>query len=174
MSLTATTEREHATSDRAKQLERLFEHFYPVHYKIGMAIESILCGDVLTRKQFAVLWMIHSSGEEGEWMARKSIEKRLRSWTEIDSTAISKVLGELSSPPLAFVELRPSPRSAREKRVHLTSEGKAYIARMSEKALSYINALMADMSHAVMAGGVRYLDELSAGFDKLEASGDEA
>lgn len=171
MSVFESTPSENSDPERQAQLHQLFAHFYPVHYKIGMAIESILCANVLTRKQFAVLWMIHSSGEGGKWMARKSIEERLKSWLEIDTTAISKVLRELSSPPLGVVELVPSPQSAREKRVVLTEAGSLYIARVSKEALKFVGALMEDMPEDVMAGGIRYLDELSAGFDKLERSG---
>lgn len=145
----------------------LLEFFYPVHYQMGTALEEVLSGGVLSRKQVAILWLIRSEGLEGREMRRKDIETALRTWFEISSSAVSKALREMFGPPLAFVEIRESPDSGREKLVSLTPRGDAFLAETTEKGERYVARLVEKMPAEVMSGGAAYLRQLTEGYQRM-------
>jgi len=98
----------------------LLGFYYPVHYRTGMDLESVMCQGRISRKQAAILWLIHSRGVPQGWVRRKEIEARLVSWFESSNSSISKLLRGLSKPPLSLVKQAESPDSGREKVVRLT------------------------------------------------------
>ncbi|MGH7880828.1 MAG: hypothetical protein ACREQD_15235, partial [Candidatus Binataceae bacterium] len=59
-----------ADGSTERRVTELLELFYPVHYKTGIAFEDAMRGDKLTRKQTAILWLIHSEGVEKRQMRR--------------------------------------------------------------------------------------------------------
>ena len=65
-----------------------------------MALEDALRGGIFTRKQSAILWMIHSAGEDGRRMRRKDIVRSMQSWFEVTNSGLSKAIRGMARPPL--------------------------------------------------------------------------
>src|SRR6266446_4048887 len=132
--MTASARQASGTADPAAEL---LELFYPVHYKGGMALEDAMRGGRLSRKQMAILWLIHSEGEQGRRMRRKEIERLIQTWFEVSSSAITKALRGMARPPLSLVQIVEDPQSAREKLVRLTAKGERFLATMVAEGLKF-------------------------------------
>lgn len=65
-------------------------------------------------KQAAILWLIHSRADAAGWVRRKDIETRLATWFEMSNSNVSKLLRELSKPPLSRFANRESYRGVRK------------------------------------------------------------
>lgn len=154
---------------RSSVAAELQEFFYPVHYQIGMALEDALRGGVLTRKQAAILWMIRSAGAGGRCMRRKDIVHAMQSWFEITSSAISKAIRGMARPPLALVEIREDPRSAREKLIVLTPRGERFVATMAARGEAFLGDIVAQLPAEVVRGGIEYLRQLTDAFQHARA-----
>src|SRR5262249_19193971 len=113
-----------------QRVTELLELFYPVHYKSGIAFEDAMRAGRLTRKQTAILWLIHSEGLERRPMRRKDIERLLQTWFEVSSSAITKALRGMSRPPLSLLRIFEDAQSAREKQVVLTAKGEKFLDSM--------------------------------------------
>ncbi|MGH7837402.1 MAG: hypothetical protein ACREQC_06190, partial [Candidatus Binataceae bacterium] len=98
-----------ADGSTERRVTELLELFYPVHYKTGIAFEDAMRGDKLTRKQTAILWLIHSEGVEKRQMRRKEIERSLQTWFEVSSSAITKALRGMSRGPLSLLKIVEDP-----------------------------------------------------------------
>ncbi|MCS6925428.1 MAG: winged helix DNA-binding protein [Candidatus Binatia bacterium] len=147
----------------------LQEFFYPIHYQIGMALEDALRGGVLTRKQSAILWMIRSAGAESRCMRRKDIVRSMQSWFEITNSAISKAIRGMARPPLALVEIREDPHSAREKLICLTPRGERFVAAMAARGGAFLADIVAQLPPKVVRGGIEYLRQLIDAFARARA-----
>lgn len=133
------------------------EFFYPVHYRVGMALEDTLRLGKLTRKQVTILWLIRSEGEGGRQLARKRIEQLLSSWFEISSSAITKALRAMARPPLNLIQLTEDPHSGREKQVSLTRKGERFIATMVQAGRDFIEDLARSSSPEELRQGINFL-----------------
>ncbi len=147
---------------------QLLELFYPVHYKAGMALDDAMSRGRLTRTQVAILWLIRSEGEAGTTMRRKDIERRIRLWFEITSSAITKALRAMARAPLCLVSIVEDPRSAREKRVVLTATGKRFQSAMMAEGRSYLQGIITELSAADVAQGIRFLRQAIAALEATE------
>lgn len=152
---------------REELIRILFDFFYPVHYKAGAILEATLSRGLLTRKQFAVLWIIHSFGSGAGALPRKRLEIELAHSLELESPAVSKVLRELSAPALDLVQVRTSDNSAREKLVLLTPKGVRFLEESNAAGIRQLTELLAGMSIATMQNGIPYLDEIARRFGAL-------
>lgn len=151
--------------DAEKRVTELLALFYPVHYKNGIAFEDAMRGGRLTRKQTAILWLIHSEGDEHCRMRRKDIERRLQTWFEVSSSAITKALRSMSRAPLSLVKIIEDPNSAREKQVVLTTKGQKFVDSMIEEGRRLIRNLVAELSDEEIDGGIRYLRKVTKVFE---------
>ncbi len=133
------------------------EFFYPLHYRVGMALEDALRLGKLTRKQVTILWLIRSEGQQGRRIQRKRIEQLLSSWFEISSSAITKALRAMARPPLSLIHLSEDPHSGREKLVTLTPRGERLIGAMVEAGRQFIADLASDLSPAELRQGIDFL-----------------
>src|SRR3546814_4022950 len=70
---------------------------YPMHYRIGIDVETVMGQGRISRKQGTILWLIHSRGDKDGWLRRKLIEERLSAWFEISNSSVSNLLRELRS-----------------------------------------------------------------------------
>ena len=156
-----------APETREELIKVLFDFFYPVHYKAGAILESTLSRGLLTRKQFAVLWIIHSFGNGQGALPRKRLEIELAHSLELESPAVSKVLKELSAPALDLVQVRISDNSAREKVVLLTAKGIRFLEESNEAGIRQLTEMLTGMSVATMRNGIPYLDEIARRFGAL-------
>lgn len=163
--------REGEPQSRKAAVAALLEFFYPVHYQIGTALEDVFREDALTRKQFALLWLIHSEGEEGRRMRRKDIELHLRRWFEVSSPAISQALSGLARPPLKFVELSIDPASGRERLVTLTPDGERFLKVTTARAERFVADLVAEAPVELLGQAAEYFRILSRGFERVSARG---
>jgi DNA-binding MarR family transcriptional regulator len=148
-----------AASDglRTHQIGQLLSFYYPMHYRIGIEIEAVMGQGQVSRKQAAMLWLIHSrAGREG-WIRRKAIEARLSTWFEMSNSNVSKLLRELARPPLSLVALAESPSSGREKVVRLTQAGEAFVAGMIEASIGYLSRQLAHVSEDELRWGIGFL-----------------
>jgi len=147
----------------------LQEFFYPIHYQIGMALEDALRGGLITRKQSAILWMIRSAGEDERRMRRKDIVRSMQSWFEVTNSGLSKAIRGMARPPLVLVEITEDPRSAREKLITLTPEGMRFVAAMAARGESFLQDIVNHLPTEVIRGGIEYLQQLTAAFNRSRA-----
>ncbi len=142
----------------------LFEFFYPVHYRVGAILEAVLSRGVLTRKQFAVLWIIHSFGDGRGAISRKRLEVELARSLELASSAVSKVLRELSNSSSGMLTVHQSETSAREKLIRLTPKGLQFLETSNQAGIRHLTAMLEDMNVATMKNGISYLEEIARRF----------
>src|SRR3546814_6645916 len=64
----------------------LLSFYYPMHYRIGIDVETVMGQGRISRKQGTILWLIHSRGDKDGWLRRKLIEERLSAWFEISNS----------------------------------------------------------------------------------------
>jgi DNA-binding MarR family transcriptional regulator len=141
----------------ARKSRDLLELFYPIHYKAGMALEDVMRGGVLTRKQVAVLWLLRAEGGRRAGIRRKDIERAVKSWFEISSSAITKSIRNMARAPLKLVEMVESPDSGREKRVFLTPRGEAFIATMVSRGEGFLREIVEQLPDDEVERGIEFL-----------------
>jgi DNA-binding MarR family transcriptional regulator len=141
----------------ARKSRDLLELFYPIHYKAGMALEDAMRARVLTRKQVAVLWLLRTEGAGRVGVRRKDIERSIKSWFEISSSAITKTIRKMARAPLKLVEMTESPDSGREKRVFLTRRGEDFIATMLSRGEKFLKELVEQLPDEEVEGGIEFL-----------------
>jgi DNA-binding MarR family transcriptional regulator len=147
---------------------QLLELFYPIHYKAGMALDDAMSRGRLTRTQVAILWLIRAEGEDGTTMRRKDIERRIRLWFEITSSAITKAIRAMARAPLSLVSIMEDSRSAREKRVVLTATGKRFQSAMMAEGRNYLMGIINELSAADVDQGIRFLRQAIAALEVNE------
>jgi DNA-binding MarR family transcriptional regulator len=140
-----------------RRVTELLELFYPVHYKTGIAFEDAMRNGKLTRKQTAIMWLIHSEGLDGRRMRRKEIERSLQTWFEVSSSAITKALRGMSRPPLSLLKIVEDPNSAREKQVVLTAKGERFLEMMLAEGRRICRWMVDNLTAEEVDGGIRYL-----------------
>ena len=151
-----------AKADSRKRLQKdlhreLLGFFYPIHYRIGMELESLMCQGRLTRQQAAIIWLIESEVGADGWIRRRVIEQQLNYWFATSNSQVSQLLRELTRPPLSLVVQMENPASGREKVVALTPEGKAFFESMIEAGLAYFAATLGHVSAEEMRWGIKFL-----------------
>lgn len=114
-------------------------------------------GGVLTRKQVAVLWLLRVEGGGRAGVRRKDIERSVKSWFEVSSSAITKSIRKMARVPLKLVEMVESPDSGREKRVFLTPRGEAFLATMIGRGESFLQEIVEQLSGEEVARGIEFL-----------------
>jgi DNA-binding MarR family transcriptional regulator len=154
-----------------QRVTELLELFYPVHYKTGIAFEDAMRGEKLTRKQTAILWLIHSEGKGGRQMRRKEIERLLQTWFEVSSSAITKALRGMSRAPLGLLRIVEDPDSAREKQVVLTSKGEKFVEGMIAEGRKMIRRILGHLTDAEIDGGILYLRQTIESFERTLQNG---
>lgn len=138
-------------------VSELLNFFYPMHYRIGMDLETIMCQGQISRKQAAILWLIHTRASENGWVRRKEIENRLATWFEMSNSNISKLLRELSKPPLSLVSQVENPDSGREKVIRLTELGERFVKGMIDASVDYLGSQLSHVSEAELRWGIDFL-----------------
>lgn len=134
----------------------LLNFFYPIHYRIGMDLETVMCQGRISRKQAAILWLIHSRAEADGWVRRKEIETRLATWFEMSNSNVSKLLRELSKPPLSLVAQVENPESGREKVVRLTTLGEEFVDGMVQASVDYLGEQLSHLTGDELRWGVDF------------------
>jgi DNA-binding MarR family transcriptional regulator len=156
-------------ADRRVAPADLLRFFYPVHYQIAGAIEDVLSGGVLSRKQVVILQVIRSEGEDGRRIRRKTIERALQTWFEITSSAISKALRAMARPPLGLIAISEDPASGRERIVTLTARGIGFLVETDARAEAYFAALLRDVPPELLAPAADYFRHLTAAHVRIPA-----
>jgi DNA-binding MarR family transcriptional regulator len=156
-------------ADRAIAPADLLRFFYPVHYQIAGAIEDVLSGGVLSRKQVVILQVIRSEGEDGRRIRRKTVEQALHAWFEITSSAISKALRAMARPPLGLIAISEDPSSGRERVVTLTERGLRFLADTDARAEAYFAALLRDVPPELLAPAADYFRHLTLAHSRVPA-----
>jgi DNA-binding MarR family transcriptional regulator len=148
-----------------QRVTELLELFYPVHYKTGIAFEDAMRGGKITRKQTAILWLIHAEGVDQRQMRRKDIERSLQTWFEVSSSAITKALRGMSRAPLNLLRIVEDPDSAREKQVLLTAKGEKFLQMMVADGRRLIHRMVEQLTDEEIDGGIVYLRKITSGFE---------
>lgn len=143
------------------------EFFYPIHYKLGMALEDALRSGKLTRKQVAILWLIRSEGEQGRKMSRKEILRLITTWFEVSSSAITKALRAMAKPPLNLLDIVEDPRSGREKQVILTAKGERFLLTMVEKGCDFLQDIVERLTNEDIRCGIQFLRQATLALDQV-------
>ena len=156
------------TAARAASLADLLSFYYPIHYRIGMDLETVMGQGRISRKQAAILWLIHSRADSDGWVRRKVIEERLSTWFEVSNSSISNLLRELTRAPLELVQQVENPSSGREKLVRLTPQGEAFVDGMIDQSLDYLRQHMSHLSEDQLAWGIQFF---KLAFTPLNADG---
>lgn len=125
----------------------------------------------LTRQQTCILWMIHTRGDNGRSLKRKEIELALLSWFEVTSSAVSKALRSLARPPLEMIDIVEDPTSGREKLVHLTAAGQAFITDAIDNGSQLMAWMTSQLSDKEISEGIHFLTRVSEIFDALPEDG---
>lgn len=144
--------------DSARQF---LELYYPIHYKAGIGVEDAMRGNKLSRHQTAILWLIHSQGEDGRQMRRKAIVSALSNWFEISNAAITKALRGMSEAPLRLVRQDEDPNSGREKVVTLTKKGEAHLDEMIERGSTFIQLIVDGLSDDQIVNGIDFFQRIT-------------
>lgn len=134
----------------------LLNFFYPIHYRVGMDLETMMCQGRISRKQAAILWLIHSRAGADGWVRRKEIETRLATWFEMSNSNVSKLLRELSKPPLSLVSQVENPDSGREKVVRLTALGEEFVDGMVQASIDYLAGQLSHITGEELRWGVDF------------------
>ena len=145
------------------------EFFYPIHYKLGMALEDALRSGQLTRKQVAILWLIRSEGENGRRMRRKDIEQLITTWFEVSSSAITKALRAMARPPLNLLQVIEDPRSGREKQVILTPKGEQFLLTMVGQGQKFLRGIVERLTLEENRNGIHFLRQATLALDSIRA-----
>lgn len=155
---------------RGQSTAQLLEFFYPIHYKLGMALEDALRGGQLTRKQVAILWLIRAEGGPEYRMQRKEIERLLSTWYEVSSSAITKALRAMARPPHELVEIVEDPHSGREKQVFLTSKGRQFLQTMVAAGERYLEGIVGGLSAPITQQGIEFLSQVTTALNQQPAA----
>lgn len=134
----------------------LLSYFYPMHYRVGVDLEVLMCQGRIARKQAAILWLVHTRADPAGWVRRREIEERLSTWFEISNSNISKLLRDLTRTPTAFVTQIENPQSGREKLVRLTKAGEAFAAGMIEASVAYLSQRLAHLNADEFRWGIAF------------------
>lgn len=162
------------SEENARKSDRLadfLELFYPIHYKIGMALEDALRVGELTRKQVAILWLIRCEGKDGRSMRRKDIQRLLTTWFEISNSTITKALRSMSRAPLSLLRVLEDPRSGREKQIVLTAKGGRFLLTMVERGRAFLRPIIAELSQEETQEGLRFLKNVTSILERSLAAG---
>ncbi|VVQ15503.1 MarR family winged helix-turn-helix transcriptional regulator [Pseudomonas fluorescens] len=146
-----------ASSHSLKTLSTMLTFFYPIHYQVGMELETRMCQGKLSRQQAAIIWLIESESGADGWVRRRAIERALSSWFESSNSRVSQMLKELSSPPLKLIIQIENPASAREKLIALTEQGKAFFKSMQQAGIDYFSTYFAHLEPEELKWGIRFL-----------------
>lgn len=145
---------------RLKRYGELVDFFYPVHYKLGMTLEAVMCDGIVSRTQAAALWLVASEIGGGGQILRKDVERRLREWYETSNSNVSKVVRDLARPPRQFLVQQESPHSGREKIISLTPKGVAFVHDMKLRGVRYLARALAHVSFESTSGGTEFFGVL--------------
>lgn len=146
-----------SSSHTLKTLSTMLTFFYPIHYQVGMELETRMCQGKLSRQQAAIIWLIESESGEGGWVRRRAVEQALSSWFESSNSRVSQLLKELSSPPLNLIVQIENPASAREKLIALTDHGKAFFKSMQQAGIDYFSTYFDHLEPEELKWGIRFL-----------------
>ncbi len=135
----------------------LLGFFYPIHYRVGMELETRMCQGRVSRQQAAIIWLIESEVGGDGWVRRRVVEQMLGDWFETSNSHVSQLLRELARPPLSLVIQMENPASGREKVVALTTEGKAFFQTMINAGLEYFSTQFEHVSDEEMRWGIKFL-----------------
>lgn len=114
----------------------------------------------LTQHQNIILWIIHAAGGDSA-MPRKDIETLLGPWFDVSSSAISKAVRAMASPPLKLLTVTESPDSGREKLIGLTAAGSRAVDAMVERGEAYIERIVDKLSPTEVKHGLSFLERVS-------------
>ena len=115
-----------------------------------------------------MLWLIRSEGEAGRMLRRKTIEHRLTGWFGIGNSAVSKVVRSMTVSPTAFLRLKESPESGREKLVFLTDQGLAELGEMEEAGQAFIGNMVDLLTEEESRAGIDFLTRVSEIVDQVD------
>jgi len=138
-------------------LNDMLGFFFPIHYRIGMELETRMCQGRISRQQAAIIWLIESEVGGDGWIRRRVIEQMLKSWFETSNSHVSQLLRDLARPPLSLVVQMENPASGREKVVALTPAGRAFFQTMLDAGLEFFTTLFDHVSEEEMRWGIRFL-----------------
>jgi len=135
----------------------LLGFFYPIHYRVGMELETRMCQGRVSRQQAAIMWLIQSEVGGDGWVRRRVVEQYLANWFETSNSHVSQLLRDLAKPPLSLVVQMENPASGREKVVALTPEGKAFFQTMIDAGLEFFSTQFAHVTDQEMRWGISFL-----------------
>ena len=138
------------------------EQYYPFHYEVGFTIERELRDPSLTQHQTVMLRIIHAKAGDNGRVPRKDVERQIKLWFDVTSSAISKALRGLARPPLGLLLIEENPESAREKYVSLTPEGRKMVAEMNARGEAIVQRIIDSMSSQEIQQGLHFLRQVSA------------
>lgn len=147
----------HPSQHSLETLSTMLTFFYPIHYQVGMELETRMCQGKLSRQQAALIWLIQSESGEDGWVRRRVVEQALGSWFESSNSRVSQLLKELSSPPLRLIVQIDNPASGREKLIALTDAGGAFFESMWQAGVNYFSSYFAHLRPEELEWGIHFL-----------------
>lgn len=169
------TEQNNTTRHSLDTLSTMLTFFYPIHYQIGMELETRMCQGKLTRQQAAIIWLVESESRADGWVRRRVVEQALNSWFESKNSRVSQLLKELSSPPLGLIVQIDNPASGREKLITLTDAGRVFFESMQQAGINYFSSYFSHLCPDELKWGIEFLKKAftrtSNGHSPLELPG---
>lgn len=145
------------TRHSLETLSNMLTFFYPIHYQVGMELETRMCQGKLSRQQAAIIWLIKSESGENGWVRRRVVEQALGSWFESSNSRVSQLLKELSNPPLALIVQIENPASGREKLITLTDAGSDFFESMRQAGINYFSSYFSHLRPEELKWGIHFL-----------------
>lgn len=134
---------------------RLFDYFYLIHYQLNMVLEDVMRGP-FTRKEAALLLLLHAEGGKNSCLPRKLVVERFSSWFEATSSNVTKIIARLASPEMNLLQVTNEPGSARDKQISLTTKGKKTIRAMVKRGSDHSELLLGGLTDEDMQMGLEF------------------
>src|SRR3546814_16479924 len=88
----ASADEARGNDPRRSSLGDLLSFYYPMHYRIGIDVETVMGQGRISRKQGTIPWLIHSRGHNEGWLPRQMIKDGLPARLRTRQSSVSNNL----------------------------------------------------------------------------------
>lgn len=143
----------------SETLDTALTFFFPVHYQVGVEVETLMSQGLLSRQEAAIIWLLASEADDEGWVRRRVIERALNDWFDSSNSRVSQMLRRLASPAKGLIVQIENPASGREKLVGLSRNGKVFYKSMRKLGIDYFLAYVSHLSRNELKRGARFFKQ---------------
>lgn len=144
---------------RPETLGTALTFFFPIHYQVGVEVETLMSQGLLSRQEAAIIWLLESEADDEGWVRRCVIERALSNWFDSSNSRVSQMLRRLAGPVKGLIVQIENPASGREKIVRLSSDGKVFFESMRRVGIEYFLAYVSHLSRDELKRGARFFKQ---------------